>query len=146
MRRIAALAVLASLVLAGCSAAPQPGPSGEADGPTSAAPATTAPGEPGEPGQPDPELDAFRASLIGHTPLDPDSLVTAVEDAGFERSAIERTREVDSLGAPVTFLEIAVRLEDACLVGQVGDGESSAVRTAVLGGGRCLVGDVIALD
>ncbi|WP_413319581.1 hypothetical protein AA0Z99_03735 [Agrococcus sp. 1P02AA] len=146
MRRIAALAVLASLVLVGCSTAPQPEPSGDADDRATGAQTTTAPGEPGDAAQPDPELDAFRASLVGHTPLDPDSLVAAVEGAGFERSAIERTREVDSLGAPVTFLEIAVHVGGECLVGQVGDGEPMAVRAAALGGDRCLVGDVIALD
>lgn len=138
MRRIAALALLATLVLAGCSAAdptPQPttGTPASAEGSTGAEDA-------------DPELDAFRAALEGGSPADPEALVAALEAAGFDRSAIERTRELDSLGAPVTFLEVAVRVDDGCLVGQVGDGEPMGLRTSELGGERCLVGDVIALD
>lgn len=145
MRRfapLAALAVLASLALAGCASAPltadpEPevttGTSQDGTAPTGGAEA-------------DPELAAFRAALAGQSPADPDALIAAVEAAGFERSAIERTRELDSLGAPVTFLEVAVRVEEGCLLGQVGDGEPLALRAAALGGGRCLVGDVVALD
>lgn len=116
--------------------------------PATTAPATAAPADGGsaDGGSADPELDAFRAALDGHSPSDPDALVADVVAAGFARSAIERTEERDSLGRPVTFLEIAVLLGDTCLVGQVGDGEPLALRAAALGGGRCLVGDVIALD
>jgi hypothetical protein len=158
VRRFAALALLASLVLAGCSSAPLTGgpeaepttgtPAASAVPTGSAAPATDAPpSEAPAPGTAaDAELDAFRAAIAGGAPADPDALVAAVEAAGFDRSAIERTREIDSLGAPVTFLEIAVRVDDDCLVGQVGDGEPLALRTAALGGGGCLVGDVIRLD
>ncbi|SFS16500.1 hypothetical protein SAMN04487783_2302 [Agrococcus baldri] len=154
MRPFAALALLASLVLAGCSSAPLTrGPGTEPTTGTPAAsaaprgteaPTTDAPA-PEEP-EADAELDAFRAAIAGGTHADPGALVAAVEAAGFDRSAIERTREIDSLGAPVTFLEIAVRVEDGCLVGQVGAGEPLALRTAALGGGGCLVGDVIRLD
>ncbi|MCH1882917.1 hypothetical protein [Agrococcus sp. ARC_14] len=141
MRRFAALALLASLALVGCS------PGVLTDGPD---PATPESGEPatGTPATaaPDAELDAFRAALQGQSPADPDALVAAVEAAGFDRGSMERTRELDSLGAPVTFLEVAVRVDDGCLIGQVGDGEPLAQRAGVLGGERCLVGDVIALD
>lgn len=157
MRRLAAFALLASLVLAGCSSSPLPGP------PDSAQPETVAsesqPSEPGpsdsepspdetpsEGAAADPELDALRGALQGQSPADPEALVAAVVAAGFERSAIERTRELDSLGAPVTFLEIAVKVDDGCLIGQVGDGDPMAIRAEALGGGRCLVGDVLGVD
>ncbi len=94
----------------------------------------------------DPELDAFLAAIAGHAPTDPDALVAAVVAAGFPRDAIERTREVDSLGAPVTLLQIAVLDGDSCIVGQVGDGEPMAIRAAPLGGGRCLVGEIVTVD
>jgi hypothetical protein len=94
----------------------------------------------------DPELESFRAAIRGHAPTDAEALVAAVEAAGFARAAIERTREVDSLGAPVTFLQIAVRTDDGCIVGEVGDGDTRAVRAPALGGGRCLVGEIVALD
>ena len=155
MRQLAALALLAALAVAGCSSAPltgMPDPGQSATGtPPADAPATPAsaagdgPADEASAAQ-DAELDAFRAALQGQSPRDPEALVAAVVAAGFERSAIERTREVDSLGAPVTFLEIAVRVDDGCLVGQVGDGEPLALRADALGGERCLVGDVVGLD
>lgn len=150
MRRFAALVLLASLALVGCSSASpteEPGeistgtPTGSVPAQEPAATEASAATE-----APDAELDAFRAALEGQSPADPAALVAAIEAAGFDRSAIERTRELDSLGAPVTFLEVAVRVVDGCLVGQVGDGAPLALRAAALGGERCLVGDVIALD
>ncbi|WP_347757088.1 hypothetical protein [Agrococcus sp. ProA11] len=139
MRRSAVLVLLAALSLVGCSPSPEPAASASAQPSATAATAPAAESA-------DDELAAFRSALGGQSPLDPESLVDAVETAGFARSTIERTREVDSLGAPVTFLEIAVRVDDGCLIGQVGDGPAAAIRAAALGGGRCLVGDVIALD
>ena len=35
---------------------------------------------------------------------------------------------------------------DSCIVGQVGDGEPMAVRASPLGGGRCLVGEIVTVD
>lgn len=145
MRRSSASALLAAslcaALLVGCTATGQPGPSASdsSDAPAASAPAASAPAA-------DPELDAFRAAIAGHTPTDPEALVAAVQAAGFPRDAIERTREVDSLGAPVTFLEIAVLAGDSCIVGQVGDGEPMAVRASPLGGGRCLVGEIVTVD
>ncbi|WAC65678.1 hypothetical protein OVA14_10095 [Agrococcus sp. SL85] len=152
--RLAALGGAAALVLglAGCgdagpltpaptSAEPAPAPAG------SGSPAPTAPSgeEPaGDEAADDPELAAFRAALEGRVVSDPAGLVDAIEAAGFDRAAIERTRELDSLGAPVTFVEVAVRLDGSCLVGQIGDGEPMAMRTGVLGGGRCLIGSLAA--
>lgn len=136
MRPFAAFVMLASLMLAGCSAASPP---------VEVTPTPSVPGT-AVTSAPDAELDAFRAALAGQRPTDPDALVAAVEAAGFAREVIERTRELDSLGAPVTFLEVAVRVDDGCLIGQVGDGAPLALRAAALGGDRCLVGDVIALD
>lgn len=162
-RRAAALAALAvsTLLVSGCSlvdgaATLTPGGSEVAGGSetpgTSGIPASESPAESAASGAPeapevsDPEVDAFLAALEGASPADPDALVAAIEAAGFARGSIERTREVDSLGAPVTFLEVAVRVDDGCLIGQVGDGEPIALRADALGGGRCLVGDVIVLD
>ena len=153
MRRFAALAVLTSLILAGCGGLPGSTTPGSGAGPTPLSPAApdathTQPGaaDPGSSATADPELEAFRAAIAGHTPADPDALVAAVAAAGFPRSSIERTRELDSLGAPVTFLEIAVLTGDGCIIGQVGDGEPMVVRTTPLGGGRCLVGEIVTVD
>lgn len=138
MRQLAAIALVGVLALVGCAAdAPSPSP----------APSTSDAGRSADVDvETDPELDAFRAALDGHSPADPHALVAAVEAAGFERSAIERTRELDSLGEPVTFLEIAVRQGESCLLGQVGEGEANALRADALGGGRCLVGEIVTVD
>ncbi len=143
MRQLAAVVLLASLVLAGCASSPglaEPVPvasPAETGGPADA-PAASAAG--------DEALAAFRSALEGQSPTAPDALVAAVEAAGFERSAIERTREVDSLGAPVTFVQIAVRDGDGCLIGSVGEGEATAVRASALASGRCLVGEIVTVD
>jgi hypothetical protein len=138
VRQLAAVALVVVLALVGCAPEePTPGPdpmpsqtrgSAEADVETDA------------------ELAAFSAAIEGHSPADPDALIAALEGAGFERSAMERTRELDSLGGRVTFLEVAVRRGESCLVGQVGEGEANALRTDALGGGRCLVGEIVAVD
>lgn len=142
MRRSAALVLLASLSLAGCA------PTLGSDAVVTDQPAPSTSAEPAPDGETidDVELAGFRRALEGHSPLNPDALVASIEAAGFARATLERTREVDSLGAPVTFLEVAARVDDGCLIGQVGDGQPVAIRAAALGGGRCLVGDVIALD
>ncbi|MGM1029904.1 MAG: DUF6993 domain-containing protein [Actinomycetota bacterium] len=159
-RRAAALgAALCAVLLAGCAptAAPAPSAAGPSAGAASDAASSDAPtsgtgdigareSEAPGPAGGDPELDAFLAAITGHTPADPAALVAAVEAAGFPRDAIERTREADSLGAPVTFLEIAVLDGDSCIVGQVGDGEPIAVRASPLGGDRCLVGEIVTVD
>ncbi|MEV7527620.1 DUF6993 domain-containing protein [Agrococcus sediminis] len=143
MRQLAAVVLLASLVLAGCASSPGPAEPvpvaspAETGGPADA-PAASAAG--------DEALAAFRSALEGQSPTAPDAIVAAVEAAGFARSAIERTREVDSLGAPVTFVQIAVREGDGCLVGSVGEGEATAVRASALGSGRCLVGEIVTVD
>ncbi|WP_051222793.1 DUF6993 domain-containing protein [Agrococcus lahaulensis] len=138
MRQLAAVALVGVLALVGCAAeepSPVPAPSpSDAQGGGQVDAAT------------DPELEAFRAALEGHSPADPAALVAALEAAGFERSAIERTRELDSLGEPVTFLEVAVRRGESCLLGQVGEGEATALRADALGGGRCLVGEIVTVD
>lgn len=158
MRRFAALALLAPLLLGACAGLPGSTVPASTD-PASTDPASTdAASTDAVPSSPagatsgasadtaDPELDAFLAALTGQAPTDPASLVDAIEAAGFPRSSIERTRELDSLGAPVTFLEIAVLTSDGCIIGQVGDGEPMAVRASPLGGGRCLVGEIVSLD
>lgn len=137
-----ALALVAALGLTGCGLLDGPGPlqprstatgTPAPDAAATDGPATDAPVE-------DAELDAFSAALEGQGVDDPEALVAAVEAAGFDRSTIERTRHLDSLGAPVTFVEVAVRQDDSCLLGQVGDGEPMAVRTSLLPEGRCLIG------
>lgn len=138
-----ASALLASSLLAGCTSTGITRRDGSAvQTPGAATPAADAPSDAAD----DPELESFRAAIAEHSPADPDALVAAVESAGFARSTIERTREVDSLGAPVTFLQIAVRTDAGCIVGEVGEGDARAIRAAPLGGGRCLVGDIVALD
>jgi hypothetical protein len=140
VRRSAALVVLGALALglAGCSPAPGTSTGTPAPGASASAPQPSA--------TEDAELATFRSALAGQSPADPDRLVAALEAAGFARDTIERTREIDSLGAPVTFLEVAVRGDADCLLGQVGEGEATAMRAELLGGGGCLVGDAIVLD
>lgn len=140
MRRLLAFATLALAVpLVACGdALPDPVPP---------APSTSA--EP-EPGSAAAELEAFQAVLVEvdaaqEAPVG-DEAVDALVEAGFDRSAIERTGDLDSLGEPVTLVEIAVRIGDECIVGQIGQGEPTSAVLPVLASGACLVGATVPVD
>ena len=67
-------------------------------------------------------------------------------DAGFDTDNMEVTSEVDSLGGPVTQLEIAVRVGDTCIVGQAGDLGTESMLAPPLQTGDCLIGDTPPID
>lgn len=117
-------------------------PSAQAETP-SESPAATGP----EPGSAEALLARFQAALTeadaASDAPDGDSVVEALVAAGFDRSTIERTSDVDSVGGAVTLLEVAVQTSDACLIGQVGDGTPTSMIAPVLGTGRCLVGATV---
>lgn len=79
-------------------------------------------------------------------PVNRDRYIAALFDAGFDTESMEATGERDSLGGWVTQIEIAVRIGDTCIVGQVGElGTHSALATP-LQTGRCLIGDTPPID
>lgn len=75
--------------------------------------------------------------------------VDALVEAGFDRTAMQVTQDLTTVGNPVESLQFSVRWgEKECLVGQVGPSTGDPV-TAVLdqlAEGRCLVGNTRPID
>lgn len=69
--------------------------------------------------------------------------VAGLVAAGFERDAIEATRDVTTLGNEAESVQIAVRWGDECLVAQYDppDGGYTSTVADTLSSGHCLLGD-----
>jgi len=72
--------------------------------------------------------------------------VAALEEAGFERSAIEVTSDRTSLELAAESISVSVLVDGDCAIAQwSGDWLVSSVQP-VLGSGTCLLGDTLSLD
>ncbi len=130
----------------------------------SAAPATAAPTDSPEPtstATPDSDADtsAAEAELPAFTEVmdavwaDSRSVagrdyIDALVDAGFEKDAMEVTRDRTTVDNPADSIQFSVRVGDGCLVGQVGpsvDGPVARVLPEVPGG-TCLIGETRPID
>jgi hypothetical protein len=142
--------VVAALVLSGCQSAPDP--------------------EPGTPG-PDPVIDREVIVIIpdffpdgsatdnlpymdyvlttagaGKTLLGSVDAVTALEDAGFFREAIEVTPDRTALNLEAESVTVAVLIDDECAIGQWSKQWYVSSVSPLLGSGTCLLGDTLSLD
>jgi len=74
--------------------------------------------------------------------------VDALQRAGFDRAAMEVTKDRTSVGLAADSIQFSVRWDDACLVGQVGPSTKTptAVILPVLPSGGCLVGETRPID
>ncbi|MFB8146930.1 hypothetical protein ACFC1W_09300 [Microbacterium sp. NPDC056003] len=74
--------------------------------------------------------------------------IDALVKGGFDKAAMEVTRDTSTVGNPAESIQFAVRWQDECLVGQVGPatGEPYTVVVPVLAEGTCLVGDTRPID
>ena len=75
--------------------------------------------------------------------------VDALSEAGFDKTAMQVTPDLTTVGNPVESLQFSVRWSDgACLVGQVGPSTGDPVTVVIdqLAEGRCLVGDTRPID
>lgn len=140
MRRQAALLVTgiaALLALAGCSgdAAPSPSASASAEPSASATPTEQPTGAAALEQQ---FADVLAANDVAGQP-EGEALVAALVAAGFDQAAIERSDDVDVQGEPVALMTVAVRVDQECLLGQVGQGAPTTTIVPALGTGTCLV-------
>lgn len=158
MRRlgaVAAPALLAALLLSGCTQTPAPTqPTGDAAAPTasSAPDASAAPTTPtvDASGTAEDNLAAFEATAGAVVSADPNAmgrpLVDALVGAGFPKDRMEVTADATPLGNSVDSILVSVHLGDGCIIGQrAQDGFSAHVEPA-LSSGRCLVGQTRAID
>jgi hypothetical protein len=75
--------------------------------------------------------------------------IDALVAAGFEKSAMQVTRDTSTVGNPAESIQFSVRWKDGqCLVGQVGPATGNPVTEVLpgLGDGRCLLGDTRPID
>ncbi len=75
--------------------------------------------------------------------------IDALVAAGFDRSAMQVTQDVSTVGNPAESIQFSVRWgDDECLVGQVGPSTGQPVTVVLpqLAEGRCLVGETRAID
>ncbi|MGV2983850.1 DUF6993 domain-containing protein [Microbacterium sp. AGC85] len=75
--------------------------------------------------------------------------IDALTAAGFDRNAMQVTKDVTTVGNPVESLQYSVRWGEAhCLVGQVGPSTGEPVTAVVdqLAEGRCLIGETRPID
>ena len=126
------------LALAGCGsdAGPAPSPSSAPSDPAAASAEPTA----AEALQQQ-FADVLAANDVAGQP-DGEALVAALVAAGFDEAAIERSGDVDVQGEPVALMAVAVRVDQECLLGQVGHGAPTTTIVPVLGSGACLVAPV----
>lgn len=142
------LTIALGLALTACTPAPAPSPS-----PTLAA--TAAPTEP-EPtqdaialhpeGTAEDNLPIFAAVTAEVWATSGSSsgsaYIDALTAAGFDKSAMQVTEDLTTVGHPVESMQFSVRWGTQCLVGQVGPSTGNPVTMVMdqLAEGRCLVG------
>lgn len=89
-------------------------------------------------------VDAVWASpqnVIGRAYID------ALVAAGFDKSAMQLTPDLTTVGNPAESIQFSVLWQDDCLVGQVGPATGSAVTTVLPAlSGSCLVGATRPID
>lgn len=68
--------------------------------------------------------------------------IDALTAAGFDKSAMQVTQDLTTVGRPVESMQFSVRWDTQCLVGQVGPSTGNPVTMVMdqLAEGRCLVG------
>ena len=141
---VAACAILI-LVLSGCASKPTP----VAETPRTVAPAPAAAMVPG--GTADQNLPFFNLTnekvVAANASAGSHAFIDGLVAAGFVKASMEVTADQTTVGLPVASVQFAVHLGPSCLIGQYGPDSNGyhGVVTPVLGTGKCLVGDTIAI-
>ncbi len=152
--------MILGLALAGCMATPVPDPSADPTGsgsPTngpSTSPTGTAAPEPtlvpdGTAADNLPFFAAITASVwASEGRATGRAYVDALVAAGFDKAAMQVTRDHSTVGNPAESIQFSVRWGEECLIGQVGPatGDPVTVVVPVLAEGTCLVGQTRPID
>ena len=154
--------VSATLVLAGCAGAVAPPAPTPTSSPSQTGPAATV--KPGSTptvdagptlapdGTADDNLPLFAAVTAAVWGSDDKvsgrAYVDALTAAGFDKAAMQVTRDTSTVGNPAESIQFSVRWGQECLVGQVGPATGDPVVVVMPGlpGGTCLVGETRPID
>lgn len=155
----AALIAALALTVAGCTVAPPVGPSTSPDpsGSPSATPTPSPSSTPASPaivpdGNAYDNLPVFTAVTeqvwASADRVSGRAYVDALVRAGFDKSAMEVTADLTTIGNPVESIQFSVQWGEQCLVGQVGPttGDPVTVVMPVVPEDGCLVGETRAID
>jgi len=133
------------LVVSGC--APKPSPVVVETRPPAAAPsAVLIPG-----GTAEQNLPFFNATnektVAANASAGSRAFIDGLVAAGFAKSEMEVTADETSVGLPAASVQFSVRVVSACLIGQYGPDSNGyrGVVAPILGTGKCLVGDTVAI-
>jgi len=66
--------------------------------------------------------------------------------AGFDRDAMELTRDTTPTGRQADSVQFSVRIGDACLIGQASESGYVGIVGPLLSGSRCLIGELRPID
>lgn len=142
-----------ALVMAGCTASPEPAPSPthSATASVTPSPSATAPVLVPEGSAAD-NLPLFTAVMNQVAATDARvqgrAYIDALVAAGFPKSAMEVTNDVSTVGIPADSIQFSVRWDDECLVGQVGPSTPAptALVLPLVPGDTCLIGQTRPID
>lgn len=150
-----AVVIVAAVALAGCTSQTKPAP---VPAPTSASP-TGGGSTPGVPATFHPDgsaadnepffLETISKVWASDGKLAGRNYIDALVAAGFtDKSAMQLSPDLTTIGDPVDTIQFSVRWKDQCLLGQVGPmtGNPTATVAPVLADGRCMFGTLRAID
>lgn len=155
---VVAGALVMSLALASCTgepsgpAGPSPATTHEAVPTVSPTPTVTAPPTLMPDGTAGDNLAYFdhvnRQVLVADPDAPGPAFIDALTEAGFDREAMEVTRDETSVGLDADSIQFSVRFNGECLIGQSGasSGGYHSMVAPLLGTGKCLVGDTRPID
>jgi hypothetical protein len=148
---MAATALLAVVVLAGCTAE-APAPTASATSTNAAATPSPTEAEFSADGSAEDNLPVFTATVeevwASEDRESGRAYIDALVTAGFDKSAMEVTEDFSTVGNAAESIQFAVMWGDECLAGQVGQATGDPVTTVLpaLAEGTCLVGNTRAID
>lgn len=149
---VAAVALLAALVLAGCTTAPVVEPTAKPSASASASPTPTEAPDPvliptGDATANLPFFDFVNRNLLATVPTpNGQQIVENLVAAGFAKADMEITPDTTVGKEAAGSIQFSVRLNGSCLVGQTGEAGYNAVAGPLLGTGKCLVGTTRTID
>jgi hypothetical protein len=73
-------------------------------------------------------------------------VIDTLEAAGFAKSDMEVTPDTTAGNKAVGNIQFSVRMNDTCLVGQIGTAGYNSLAAPMLGTGKCLVGSTRSID
>jgi len=144
----AAVVLAVGIALVGCTSAPPPQktPKPEPTA-TETAPPVLVPDGTADDNKPFFDL-VNQQTLAANPSADGRAFIDGLVTAGFDKAAMEVTKDTTTLGQPADSIVFSVRWGEECLIGQNGGsvgGYHSTVQD-VLGTGKCLVGETRPID